>query len=143
MIITCGVWFFNAFFNNASRRLFRQYKKMAAKEGIKLQKINRDDFTEEALEIIDKLKHKKDGSTISSLKDGRDIHNGYKIDMKGKGKEHLAGNSRKKMDFYDETNHVIKELKPMNYKSVIKGIKQLKTYDALVGGTNKLILIVY
>lgn len=131
------------FFNNASRRLFRQCKKMAAKEGIVLQKINRDDFTEEALEIIDNLEHKKDGSTISSLKDGRDIHNGYKIDMKGQGKEHLAGNSRKKMDFYDNPNNTIYELKPMNYKSVIKGIKQLKTYDALVGGTNKLILIVY
>ena len=143
MIITCGVWFFNAFFNNASRRLFRQCKKMAAKEGIVLQKINRDDFTEEALEIIDNLEHKKDGSTILSLKDGRDIHNGYKIDMKGQGKEHLAGNSRKKMDFYDNPNNTIYELKPMNYKSVIKGIKQLKTYNALVGGTNKLVLIVY
>lgn len=141
MIITCGVLFVNAIFNNASKRLFRECKKIAAKEGIDLQKINREDFTEEALEIIDKLKHKKDGSTVSILKDGRDIHNGYKIDMKGK--EYRAGKSRKKMDFYDNPNNTIYELKPMNYKSVIKGIKQLKTYDALVGGTNKLVLIVY
>lgn len=59
-----------------------------------------------------------------------------------KVKEHLVGES-KKMDFYDKDNHIISELKPMNYKSVIKGIKQLKTYNALMGGINKLVLIVY
>ena len=47
------------------------------------------------------------------------------------------------MDFLDINDKIIYELKPNNPRSINQGIKQLKRYNAAMGGGFTLILEVY
>ena len=84
------------------------------------------------------------GITKSSAAAGRKIHAGYKtnyLGIEGMQKEAVIGRNR--IDFLDKNNKIIYELKPNNPRSINQGIKQLKRYNAALGGGFTLILEVY
>ena len=111
------------------------------RDGVKIQKAT--DFTSDAKNVIDSLDH-TGGITKSSAAAGRKIHAGYKTnyaDIKGMYKEYPKCGNR--MDFVDINNRIIYELKPNNPRSINQGIKQLKRYNAAMGGGFTLILEVY
>ena len=64
--------------------------------------------------------------TKSSLKQGRQMHEVYKLGAKGK-KEFVLP-SKRRIDFLDIENKIIYELKPFNPRSIKGGIKQLHEY---------------
>ena len=107
-------------------------------KGVEIRRVSREDFTDEAWARIQSLKHKPDGSTVSSLKDGYFIHKGYKVDIPGK-EGPVKGAWR--ADFL--TDKIIYELKPNNANSIRRGIAQLHRYNNALDGAHKLILVVY
>lgn len=111
-------------------------------DGVQVERAKKSDFTRESWERIKSLEHKADGSTISSLKDGRAIHNGFKVESSGFGKE-LCKKGIGRFDYFDETAKIIYELKPNNAWSVKRGITQLHRYNVGMGGGYKLVLILY
>lgn len=123
--------------NNISAKVIQ----MAKQYGVEIQFAEKEYFTDEAWEKINNLKHREDGSTISDLKTGREIHNGFMVDIKGK--ELRLPGSKKRADHLDKNLKIIRELKPRNEKSAIKGIKQISNYNAIMGGNYRLILILY
>ncbi len=97
------------------------------------------DFNEDAKQRIENLDH-SDGITKSNHVDGSKIHKGYKTDDPV-GKEYKVPGGR--VDYYDEDNNIIYELKPNNPASISRGIKQLQHYNQLIGHNSRLILELY
>ena len=111
------------------------------RDGVKIQKAT--DFTSDAKNVIDSLDH-TGGITKSSAAAGRKIHAGYKTNYSGiEGMKKEAVIGRNRIDFLDKNNKIIYELKPNNHRSINQGIKQLKRYNAALGGGFTLILEVY
>ena len=101
------------------------------------------EFTEEALDTINSL-DKAGDMTKSTAAAGRKIHKGYKTgydSAEGIGKETVRGRNR--MDFYDEANQIIYELKPCNPHGIRDGIRQLQRYNKCLGGDKTMILELY
>lgn len=110
------------------------------KDGVEIRQANRADFTDEAWKEIQSLPHNSNGETISNMASGRKIHKGFMTEYIGNGKEM----SIPKVGRADAViGNTIYELKPNNTKSIIKGIQQLKRYNAGLGGGYKLVLVVY
>ena len=79
-----------------------------------------------AAEILSKYGSKY---TNSSLKQGREIHKLYKVNVKGNEMiKEYNGLRGHRPDFVDFQNHKIYELKPYNPQGVKTGIKQLNRY---------------
>ena len=94
------------------------------------------DFTDAAADLVKSL-DRSSGYTRSSLKAGSDIHKGYKYGNNFKIDEKEFKDIRGiRPDYVDKTNKVIYELKPMNPRGVINGIKQLQKYKKVMGGGN-------
>ena len=108
-------------------------------DGVEIQHAQKSDFTSESWDRIQSLQHRADGSTLSSMSDGRFIHKGFKC---GTGKEFKVKNVGR-FDFYDTVKNIIYELKPNNASSIARGIKQLHRYNAGIGGGSKLVLVLY
>ena len=123
--------------NNISAKVIQ----MAKQYGVEIQFAEKEYFTDEAWEKINNLKHREDGSTISDIKTGREIHNGFMVGIDGK--EFPLKKTKKRADHLDDNLKIIRELKPRNEKSAIKGIKQISNYNAIMGGNYRLILILY
>ena len=101
------------------------------------------DFTDEAADIVKTL-DRSSGFTKSTASAGRKIHAGYKTgysEIKGMTKEAVRGKNR--IDFLDEVNKVIYELKPCNPRGIKQGINQLQRYNQMLGGGYTLILELY
>jgi len=111
-------------------------------DGVEIQKAQKSDFTSESWNKIQSLDHRADGSTISSMRDGRFIHKGFKSEAGGLGKE-LYKKGIGRIDYFDATTKTIFELKPNNAWSIKKGIQQLHRYNAGMGGGYKLVLVLY
>ena len=62
----------------------------------------------------------------SSLRQGRQMHEVYKLGAKGV--EEYVLPSKRRIDFLDIENKIIYELKPFNPRSMKRGIKQLHEY---------------
>ena len=135
----------------AVNRLARGY--ITTIDGVDIYKARRKDFTDEAWDEIQSLKHTKNGETISSTASGKKIHKGFKVDANGDTTGiSLSGAGRTTgkygfTDAFDDVTKTIFELKPNNAKSISAGIKQLKRYanafKAEKGIAPKLILVVY
>lgn len=101
------------------------------------------DFTDEAAELVKSL-DRSSGFTKSNLKDGFNIHTGYKAtpDFLKAGKE-----TRKytgiRPDYIDTKAKVIYELKPNNPRAIRQGVHQLQKYNRAIGGGYRLRLEVY
>ena len=106
-------------------------------DGVKIQKAT--NFTADAKKAVKALDH-SGGVTRSTAAAGRKIHSGYRFGKHGKEYSQVPGF---RMDYLDEKNKVIYELKPNNPQSIAKGIKQLKRYNEALGGGYKLILELY
>ena len=110
-------------------------------DGVKIRKAT--DFTDEAKQLINSLDH-TDGVTKSSASIGRDIHKGYKAtseyNPRFKEFDEVKGI---RPDYVDFDTNTIYELKPMNPRSIKKGIAQLKKYNEILGGNFKLVLEFY
>ena len=102
-----------------------------------IRRANQADFTVDAWKTVNGLDNMND-FTKSSMTAGRKIHKGF---MVRNGKEFIIPRGR--LDFFDETAGIIYELKPYNMNGVRSGIKQLNRYNDLLGGSKKLILILY
>ena len=110
-------------------------------DGVKIKKAT--EFTRDAKKALKQL-DRSVGITKSTAAAGKKIHAGYKTGynkLEGMVKEAKFGRNR--MDFLDETNKIIYELKPNNPKSIAQGIRQLKRYDNAMGGGYTLILELY
>ena len=108
-------------------------------DGVELQRAQQTDFTQESWNRINSLTKRADGSTISTMSDGRFIHKGFKG---GVGKE-VFKKGVGRFDYFDKANKIIYELKPNNASSIARGIKQLQRYNAGLGGGYKLVLVLY
>jgi len=101
------------------------------------------EFTDGALDAIRKL-DKVNGATKSNKKAGIAIHAGYKTCyelVEDMTKEARRGNTR--LDFLDEINDIIYELKPSNVRGLRDGIKQLQRYNNALGGGYSMVLELY
>lgn len=101
------------------------------------------EFTDEALDVIRTL-DKVGEATKSTAEAGKKIHKGYKTGyelVEDMTKEAIKGNNR--MDFLDEANKFIYELKPFNAKGIRDGINQLTRYNKSLGGGYTLCLEFY
>ena len=101
------------------------------------------EFTDEALEVIDKL-DTVNGATKSTAKAGTAIHAGYKTGyefVEDMTKEATRGKNR--IDFLDEIDDIIYELKPANARGLRDGIRQLQRYNQSLGGGYTMILEIY
>ena len=107
-------------------------------DGVQVEYAKQSDFSSDAWDRIKSLEHRADGSTVSSMKDGRLIHKGFKS---GVGKEHKMLFGRGKADFVG--GNTIYELKPNNAWSIKRGIQQLHRYNTGLGGGYKLVLVLY
>ncbi len=110
-------------------------------DGVEIQHAQQSDFTPEAWERIQSLNHRADGSTISTMTDGRFIHTGFKTSQ-GLGKE-LTKPGVGRFDYINMTKKIIYELKPNNAWSITRGIRQLHRYNVGMGGGYKLVLVLY
>ena len=106
-------------------------------DGVEIQHAQKSDFTSESWDRIQSLQHRADGSTLSSMSDGRFIHKGFKC---GTGKERLIKGFGKADSVIGKT---IYELKPNNPWSITKGIEQLHRYNTGLGGGYTLVLVLY
>ena len=120
---------------------------------IKIYEAQREDFTDEAWQEIQSLRHNANGETISNLASGKKIHKGFKVNAYGEttgisipGGGRTAG-SYGYTDAFDSITNTIFELKPNNARAIKAGIKQLKRYFKAYklekGITVQLVLIVY
>ena len=101
------------------------------------------EFTDEALDAISKL-DKVNGATKSTARAGTAIHAGYKTGyelVEDMTKEATRGKNR--IDFLDEVDNIIYELKPNNVRGLRDGIKQLQRYNNALGGGNSMVLELY
>ena len=101
------------------------------------------DFTDDALDAIRSL-DKVGNATRSTASAGRRIHKGYKTGyefVEGMTKEAVRGKNR--LDFLDDVNKIIYELKPNNPRGLRDGIRQLQRYNNTLGGGYKLLLELY
>ena len=101
------------------------------------------DFTDDALDAIRTL-DKVGDATRSTAAAGRRIHNGYKTGyefVENMTKEAVRGKNR--LDFLDNTNNIIYELKPNNPRGIRDGIRQLQRYNKALGGGYTLFLELY
>ena len=122
---------------NAIKHLCRS--KTTVIDGVQVEYAKQSDFSSDAWDRIKSLEHRADGSTVSSMKDGRLIHKGFKS---GFGKEYrVPGVGR--FDFFNKAEKIIYELKPNNSSSIIRGIQQLHRYNTGLGGGYKLVLVLY
>ena len=140
-VITAAVIFISVGINYV-KYISRSSSQSQIIDGVELQRAQQLDFTQESWNRINSLSKRADGSTISTMSDGRFIHKGFKTNYAGFGKEYtLKGVGR--VDYYDIANKIIYELKPNNASSIAKGIKQLHRYNAGLGGGYKLVLVLY
>lgn len=114
---------------------------LCRENGIEVRKVRLNDIEYDAWITINEKNKRFFKATKSSLKDGLFIHKGYKVNFEGK--EFAIFDTAKRIDFYNAKSRTIFELKPNNLKSVQRGIKQLLEYDRLLGGGNKLVLVLY
>lgn len=101
------------------------------------------DFTDDALDAIRSL-DKVGNATRSTASAGRRIHKGYKTGyefVESMTKEAVRGKNR--LDFLDDVNKIIYELKPNNPRGLRDGIRQLQRYNNTLGGGYKLLLELY
>ena len=101
------------------------------------------ELTDAALDTIKTL-DKVNGATKSTAQAGKVIHNGYKTGyelIEDMTKEAVRGRNR--MDFLDEVNDIIYELKPCNVRGLRDGIKQLIRYNEALGGNYTMVLELY
>ena len=101
------------------------------------------DFTEDAASIVRTL-DRSSGFTKSTLSAGRKIHQGYKATNNfpkiGKEFREIKGI---RPDYIDFNTRTIYELKPMNPRGVISGIRQLQRYNRMLGGGFRMRLELY
>ncbi len=99
------------------------------------------DFTDDAIEAIRTL-DKVGDATKSIATTGTRIHRGYRVSEGTKYiKEFTIGKNR--IDFFDEPNNIIYELKPNNPRGIKDGIRQLQRYNKALGGGKNLIVELY
>lgn len=133
------------------RRVANGYIKTV--DGVELYKARRKDFTDEAWQEIQSLRHNANGETVSNLASGKKIHKGFKLKANGKisgisikGGGRMAGHYGY-TDAFDSITNTIYELKPNNGRSIKAGVKQLKrylkAYELEKETTIQLVLIVY
>ena len=103
-----------------------------------IRRANQADFTADAWKTINGMDNVND-FTKSSMTAGREVHKGF---MMGPGKEFFASGVGR-MDYFDEAAGIIFELKPFNPDGVRTGIRQLNRYNDLLGGSYKMVLILY
>ena len=123
---------------NGIRYLFRTRPTVI--DGVEIQLAQQSDFTPEAWDRIQSLQHRADGSTISSLRDGRFIHKGFKTEFLNNGKEAIIKGYGRVDCIIGNTLY---ELKPNNAWSIMRGIAQLHRYNVGMGGGYKLVLVLY
>ena len=83
-------------------------------------------------------------ATKSTITAGKKIHKGYKTGyelIEDMTKEAVRGKNQ--LDFLDDVNKIIYELKPFNPNGVRTGIRQLQRYNNALGGGYSLILELY
>lgn len=108
-----------------------------------IQVVKATEFTDEAISAIGEL-DKVNGATRSVAAKGTQIHAGYKTGyelVEDMNKEAVRGRNR--IDFLDDVNHVIYELKPGNARGLRAGINQLRRYNNALGGDYSMILELY
>ena len=110
------------------------------RDGVEIRRATKADFTDEAWQEIQSLKHNANGETISNMSGGRKIHKGFKSGLNGK-EYVIPGCGR--ADYFDKALNTIYELKPNNTKAIVCGINQLHRYNTGLGKLSKLVLIVY
>ena len=101
------------------------------------------EFTDDALDAIRTLDNIGD-ATKSTASAGRRIHKGYKTGyelVEDLTKEAVRGKNR--IDFLDDVNKIIYELKPNNVRGIRDGIHQLQRYNRALGGGYTLFLELY
>ena len=110
------------------------------RDGVEIRRATKADFTDEAWQEIQSLKHNANGETISNAASGRKIHKGFKSGLNGK-EYVIPGCGR--ADYFDKALNTIYELKPNNTKAIVCGINQLHRYNTGLDKLSKLVLIVY
>lgn len=142
-IVICGVQLVSAAIKNAKPKISDDIINAAKENNVEVQYGSKKDFTKQAWKKKNKLPKNSNGETISNMRDGFDIHKGYRIDAINKGKEMYVRETNLRMDVFDKVGNAIYELKPNNYKAAMRGIQQLKKYNQLMGGTYKMVLVLY
>ena len=87
---------------------------------------------------------KIDGASKSTATIGKQIHAGYKTGYElidDMTKEAVRGSNR--IDFLDDVNNIIYELKPLNQNGLKNGIAQLRRYKRALGDEYALVLEFY
>jgi len=100
-----------------------------------------DDFSDEALDYLGKVKHRANGTTISDPVTGTRIHSGFMGGNKGKTFIHKL--SKKTFRYDGLKDGVLYELKPFTAKNIRAAVNQMKNYKKGLDGIKRMVLILY
>ena len=105
----------------------------ARKNGIEVESYmgHIDDFSDDALDYLGKVKHRSNGTTISDHVSGTKIHYGFK----GNGQ-----NISPKLRVDGLENGILYELKPFSARNIRKAVNQLVKYKLKLESQGKTIL---